>query len=65
MIQLKPDIPIIAMTGYGNREVRQSALENGAFDFLEKPISLNELIKSVQRALKNSDQPYPRVQASS
>ena len=65
MIQLKPDVPIIAMTGYGNREVRQNALENGAFDFLEKPITLNELIKSVQRALKISDQPYPFVQASS
>ena len=65
MISLNPDLPIIAMTGYGNREVRQNALDNGAFDFLEKPISLNELIKSVQRALKISDQPYPFAQASS
>ncbi len=64
MIRLNPNLPVIAMTGYGNREIRQDALNDGAFDFLEKPISLNELIKSVQRALKLSDYAYPSVQAS-
>ncbi len=65
MVRLHPGLPVIAMTGYGNREIRQNALNNGAFDFLEKPILLNELIKSIQRALKLPDTIYPSVQASS
>ncbi|MDL1977296.1 MAG: response regulator [Deltaproteobacteria bacterium] len=52
MLQMNPRIPIIVMTGYGNRDIRQDALDCGAFDFIEKPISLNEMIKSVQRALR-------------
>jgi transcriptional regulator with XRE-family HTH domain/ActR/RegA family two-component response regulator len=65
MVRLHPNLPVIAMTGYGNRETRQNALNNGAFDFLEKPISLHELIKSVERALKLSDGIYPSAQVSS
>ncbi len=64
MVRLHPGLPVIAMTGYGNREIRQNALKNGAFDFLEKPILLNELIKSIQRALKLPDTIYPFAQIS-
>ncbi|MFH1675134.1 MAG: response regulator [Pseudomonadota bacterium] len=65
MVRLHPNLPVIAMTGYGNRETRQNALNNGAFDFLEKPILLNELIRSIQRALKLPDTTYPSAQVSS
>jgi DNA-binding NtrC family response regulator len=42
--------PIILITGYGDIEMAVEAMKNGAHDFLQKPLSLNQLEKSVQRA---------------
>lgn len=42
--------PIILITGYGDIETAVEAMKNGAFDFLQKPIKLNQLEKSIQRA---------------
>ncbi|MFH1077617.1 MAG: response regulator [Pseudomonadota bacterium] len=64
MLKLNSRIPVIAMTGHGNRDIRQAALNEGAFDFIEKPISLHELMKSVQRALKLPHLPNVLQQSS-
>ena len=45
-----PHIPVILMTGYGDKEVAVTALKTGAFDFLDKPFSNSELIASMERA---------------
>jgi two-component system, NtrC family, response regulator AtoC len=42
--------PIILITGYGDIEMAVDAMKSGAHDFLQKPISLTQLEKSVQRA---------------
>lgn len=42
--------PIILITAYGDIDMAVSAMKNGAFDFFQKPIKLNELEKSIQRA---------------
>ena len=42
--------PIILITGYGDIEMAVEAMKNGAHDFLQKPLSLNQLEKSIQRA---------------
>jgi two-component system, NtrC family, response regulator PilR len=44
------DIPIAVITAYGNAEQAVEALKNGAFDYLQKPITLAQLrtlVKSV------------------
>lgn len=42
--------PIILITAYGDIEMAVEAMKNGAHDFLQKPIRLAELEKSIQRA---------------
>lgn len=41
---------IILITAYGDIEMAVEAMKNGAHDFLQKPIQLTQLEKSVQRA---------------
>jgi len=47
-MQLRP--PIILITAYGEIDMAVDAMKNGAHDFLQKPISLEQLEKSIQRA---------------
>jgi two-component system, NtrC family, response regulator AtoC len=42
--------PIILITAYGDIEMAVDAMKNGAHDFLQKPIQLAQLEKSIQRA---------------
>jgi len=47
-LPLRP--PIILITAYGDIDMAVGAMKNGAHDFLQKPISLAQLEKSVLRA---------------
>lgn len=47
-MHLRP--PIIIITAYGDIEMAVEAMKNGAHDFLEKPIQLAQLEKSIRRA---------------
>lgn len=42
--------PIIMITAFGDIEMAVNAMKNGAHDFLPKPIKLDQLEKSIQRA---------------
>jgi len=42
--------PIILITAYGDIDMAVDAMKNGAHDFLSKPIQLNQLEKSIERA---------------
>ena len=44
--------PIILITAHGDIEMAVDAMKNGAHDFLSKPIQLNQLEKSIQRAVE-------------
>ena len=51
---IRPDVPIIMITAYGDAETKQKALENGAEALLTKPIDFgmlrNEIDFVVERA---------------
>ena len=47
-------IPII-LTAYGDKESAISALKLGAYDFLEKPVSINDLKFAIQRAIEKKE----------
>jgi DNA-binding NtrC family response regulator len=49
-------MPVIMMSGHGTIDTAVEATRIGAFDFLEKPIALQKLIKTVGTALKHSEQ---------
>jgi two-component system response regulator AtoC len=42
--------PIILITAYGDIEMAVEAMKNGAHDFIQKPIQLSQLEKSIHRA---------------
>jgi UDP-3-O-acyl N-acetylglucosamine deacetylase len=46
-----PDIDVIMISGHGNIHTAVTAAKLGAFDFIEKPLSLEGLLHAVRRAL--------------
>jgi DNA-binding NtrC family response regulator len=52
-----PTIPVIMMTGYGRIEDAVEAMKAGAFDYLLKPFSLEDLKAVVTKALSPSQTP--------
>ena len=53
--KLQKYVPIIFLSGYGNKEKVCTALQVGAFDFIDKPFKTNELVCSVKAALKRRE----------
>ena len=52
--ELDPDLPVVMISGHGNIETAVSALQRGAYDFIEKPFKTDRLVVVVQRALEAS-----------
>jgi DNA-binding NtrC family response regulator len=52
----KPLCPVIMMSGHGSVEAAVEATRLGAFDFLEKPLSLAKLLLIVEKALEAGQQ---------
>ena len=51
------DLPVAVITAYGSAENAVAALKAGAFDYLSKPVSLEDLRSLVKSALKLQQQP--------
>jgi DNA-binding NtrC family response regulator len=45
------DCPVVMMSGHGTVETAVEATRLGAFDFVEKPLSLTKLLRTVERSL--------------
>ena len=54
-------MPVVMMSGHGTIDTAVEATRIGAFDFLEKPIALQKLLKTVTAALKHSEN-LPRTE---
>jgi DNA-binding NtrC family response regulator len=50
-------MPVVMMSGHGTIDTAVEATRFGAFDFLEKPIALQKLLSTVQKALKHDKPP--------
>ena len=48
-------MPVVMMSGHGTIDTAVEATRIGAFDFLEKPIALQKLLKTVMAALKHAE----------
>ena len=51
------NMPVVMMSGHGTIDTAVEATRFGAFDFLEKPIALQKLLSTVQKALKHDSPP--------
>jgi DNA-binding NtrC family response regulator len=51
LLKIDPSIIVVMMTAHGSVESVKEALRGGAFDYLEKPVDRDQLLKVVQNAL--------------
>jgi UDP-3-O-[3-hydroxymyristoyl] N-acetylglucosamine deacetylase len=48
---IEPNCPVIMLSGHATISTAMAAVKLGAFDFIEKPLSLDVLLKTVHRAI--------------
>jgi len=48
--ELKPEVPIIIISGHGNIETAVDAVKKGAYDYISKPPDLNRLLITIRNA---------------
>jgi DNA-binding NtrC family response regulator len=53
--QLDPDLPVIVITAFASIESAVGAVKEGAFDYLPKPFTANQLRVAVDRALRQRE----------
>ncbi|KAF0677489.1 nitrogen assimilation response regulator NtrX [Profundibacterium mesophilum] len=49
-----PGIPIIIISGHGTIEIAVAAIKQGAYDYIEKPFNIDQLIVVIGRAMETS-----------
>ncbi|MBC6442123.1 MAG: sigma-54-dependent Fis family transcriptional regulator [Rhodobacteraceae bacterium] len=49
-----PAIPVVIISGHGNIEIAVAAVKQGAYDFIEKPFNINQLMLVIARAMETS-----------
>ncbi len=49
-----PDTPVAVITAHGNMEAAVEAMKNGAYDFVSKPVDINQLRKLVTHAVAST-----------
>ncbi|KVC27004.1 LuxR family transcriptional regulator [Burkholderia pseudomultivorans] len=52
VLRARRNLPVIVMTGHGNVDACRRAFKRGALDFMRKPVDDDELIDTVQQALR-------------
>nr|WP_145545831.1 sigma-54 dependent transcriptional regulator [Variovorax boronicumulans] len=74
--RLDPELPVVLITGHGDIAMAVQAMREGAYDFLEKPCSSEQLVAVVRRAadkrqlalevasLKRQLESWPGIQAT-
>ena len=50
---LRPDIPTVLMTAFGNMETVVGAIRVGAYDFVTKPVDLDAIELTIRRAVEH------------
>ncbi|MBN2736525.1 MAG: sigma-54-dependent Fis family transcriptional regulator [Spirochaetales bacterium] len=54
ILALNQNIPVIMITGFGTIETAVQSIKMGAFDYVQKPLNFERLLKIVENALKLS-----------
>jgi CheY-like chemotaxis protein len=52
--KMRPEVPVIMITAYGDADTRRKALENGATDLLTKPIDFVTLRQEIDARLEQA-----------
>ncbi|MEM9582093.1 MAG: sigma-54 dependent transcriptional regulator [Pseudomonadota bacterium] len=57
-----PEIPVVIISGHGNIEIAVAAIKQGAYDFIEKPFNIDQLMVVISRAMETSRLRHENVQ---
>ncbi|WP_415183998.1 sigma-54-dependent transcriptional regulator [Phaeovulum sp.] len=49
-----PEIPVVIISGHGNIEIAVAAIKQGAYDFIEKPFNIDQLMVVITRAMETA-----------
>ncbi len=49
-----PEVPVVIISGHGNVEIAVAAIKQGAYDFIEKPFNIDQLMVVIGRAMETS-----------
>ena len=49
-----PEVPVVIISGHGNIEIAVAAIKQGAYDFIEKPFNIDQLMVVIARAMETS-----------
>ncbi len=49
-----PDVPVVIISGHGNIEIAVAAIKQGAYDFIEKPFNIDQLLVVIGRAMETA-----------
>jgi two-component system nitrogen regulation response regulator NtrX len=49
-----PELPVVIISGHGNIEIAVAAIKQGAYDFIEKPFNIDQLMVVIRRAMETS-----------
>ena len=49
-----PGVPVVIISGHGNIEIAVAAIKKGAYDFIEKPFNIDQLMVVIGRAMETS-----------
>ncbi len=52
--KIDPRVEVIIATGYGTVETAVSAMRKGAYDFIQKPFNIDELLMLIEKAMEKS-----------
>ena len=52
--EMDSDLPVLMISGHGTIETAVSAIQRGAYDFLEKPFKSDRLLVMVERAMESA-----------
>jgi two-component system response regulator HydG len=52
---VSPDTEVVLMTAYGTVETAVSAMKEGAYDFITKPVKRHAIVKTVRQALEKAN----------
>lgn len=49
-----PHVPCVIISGHGNVEIAVAAIKQGAYDFIEKPFNIDQLLVIIRRAMETA-----------
>lgn len=65
--EIKPGMPVIIMTSYADIRIAVKAMQNGAYEYVTKPVNPDEILLTINNALsrdKESIKTVPQLQSS-